>query len=231
MRRIAASVVALTALVSTTGTARAATADQEQAEAAVLTEADVPTGFTGGPYTDTSRAPVLRACKGAIARADRMVESSPIARSAFQLSDTRAYALIENAVAVLASQQQAKRAMAAYAQETAAEACIQARMDDAFTETGIGTTVAVGSFDPSTDSTGSAKIIQGGDDFYGFAGSIRRMVGGAPQFFEYQVVLAREGRAVTQLVIVAQGSIPPAEARQMLQTVVTRMGDITRSKR
>jgi hypothetical protein len=204
--------------------AGAKTSDQQIAKAAVLTEADVPSGFTGGPFTEKGDDPTLPECEGAIAKADKSVELAPIARSGFQLNSTTGYAVIENTVAVLPSEKKAKQAMAAYSDEDTAEVCMQARFEESFTETGITTSVSMGSFDPEMDPKGNEKVIKGGDEFLGFGGGVRRSAGGAPQFFEVQVVLAREGRAVTQLAIVTQGTIPRDDMEQMLQTVVTRMG-------
>jgi len=203
--------------------AAASSVDQAFAEAAVLTQADAPAGFTGGPFEDSDADPVLPACKGAIAKADRAVEASPIARSGFQLGDTEGYAQIESTVAVLNTEKRAKQAMAAYRKVGAGTACVMARLEDAFTETGVTTSVDVGKFAPELDDKGSTRVITGGDEFLGFSGSIRRTAGGAPQLFDSQVVLARDGRAVTQLVMVTSGTIPRADAQRMLQAVVGRM--------
>jgi hypothetical protein len=222
MRLLRAPLVAGTALVLLASPA-AASGDQQLATRAVLTQADVPPGFSGGPIEDVGDDPVPPECEGAIAKADEAVDAAPLARSGFQLQ-SGGYALIQSSVAVLPSAKRAKKAMAAYANRSAATACIEARVTEAFTEPGIDTTVSAGTFTPETDDKGGTKVIDGGDQFLGFAGPIRRTAGGAPQLFEYQIVLAREGRAVAMLTMVAQGSIPRDDAQRMLQTVVTRMG-------
>lgn len=225
VRGMLAVVVVVAATVGLGATAGATKADdQEAAEAAVLSQADVPSGFTGGPVGGGETTDQPPECTAAMVKADKSVEKAPIARSAFELSGG-GYAFIQNAVAVMPSAAQAKKAMKAYSDEAAAEACFQARFEELFAEPGITTSISMGSFAPEEDDKGNAKVIEGGDDFLGFSGSVRRSQGGgAPQFFEVQAVLAREGRAVTQLVIVAGGTIPRDDAQQMLQTVITGMG-------
>lgn len=199
--------------------------DQALADAAVLAQNEVPPVFIGGPVDDPGPAAPLPECRGAIARADRSVEASPRARSSFELDPGfRGTALIENVVAVLPTQKRAKQAMAAYARR-AATRCMQARLEQAFTDAGTTAAADLDTFAPDKDDKGKKTVIEGGDDFLGFRGFVERTADGAqaPQRLESQVVLARDGRVVTRMIMVASGTIPSDDVQKMLQTVVGRM--------
>lgn len=224
----AMSVVPLVVAVSLAGAGAAhgsKASDQRAAEAAVLTEADVPDGFAGGPLEiQDAGDDVPSGCSKAIAKADALVEQGARARSGFQIPTATAY--IQSDVAVLASAGKAKKAMKAYRDEDAAEACLGARFTEDLTQPGIETTVSLSAYAPELDDKGNAKVIEGGDELLGFGGAIQRTAGGPVQNFEVQTVLVREGRALARLVFLAQGAIPQDEVQQMIQTTVDNLAAI-----
>jgi hypothetical protein len=200
--------------------------DQKLAEAAILVKSEVPTTFTGGPQPDADQV-TLPECKGAIATSTKLAKAAPHAQSVFALqTGTSGYARVESRAVILADVKKAKQVYAGYANDKTEKVCLGAQLKSFFGA--AGTTVEISSisaYDPSLDSKGNSKVITGGDQFSGYGGGLRRTAGtSAPQFYEFEFVIARIGRAVGQFVFMNSGAIPPADATRWVQTVVTRLG-------
>jgi hypothetical protein len=227
MRKLVAVTAMLGAgLLTLAGPAGAASkaADEALAEGAVLVKSEVPATFTGGPQPDPT-GPLPKGCKSAIVKAVKIARAAPNATSAFgRQTGTAGFSQVVSSVSVLPTEKKAKQVVSAYAKEKDAEACIEAELVEFFGDDETPIDVSVGAFSPELDDKGSREIITGGDQFLGYAGGLRRGAEGSQaQFYEFEYVVARVGRAALQLVIINSGAIPRADAQRWLQTMVTRL--------
>lgn len=217
---LASSIMLLTSSIATANT----DGDQKLAEKATLQQADVPEVFAEVPIGKEEAAPFSSTCEGAIGTARDVSLAAPHASSGFKLDEAQGYAIIDSDVAVLQKTAAARKALNAYQDEDAAEACTQTIFEEFLAESGVTTEVSVGSFSPELDDKGSKKVIKGGDEFAGFSVSARRFVeGGEPQFFEAIVVVGRVGRGTFQLTFISTGTVPLADVQDMVQTLVKRL--------
>jgi hypothetical protein len=198
--------------------------DQKLAEKATLQQIDVPDVFVELPIGDEDESPFSYACEGTIGTANDTALAAPHGSSGFKLDESQGYAIINSEVALLRNTAAAKKALDAYQDEAAAEACTRTVFAKFLTQPGVTTEVDVGSFSPELDDKGSKKVIKGGDEFVGVSVGARRFVeGGEPQFLEAIVVIGRVGRSTFHLTLITTGVAPVDDVQAMTQAVVKRL--------
>lgn len=206
------------ALVAAPATASKAD-DQQIADDAVLSAAEVPPGFTAvqaaqGDAELPPECPMLE-------RAQRAVEQVPHASSAFALDEAEGdgYALLQSTAAVFAKAGRAESVYDLY-RGAKAKRCIAALLEATFAQPGVTVDVQIGTFHPELDDKGSKKVIQGGDAFVGYAGGVRADAGGEPHFYEFAAVVTRAGRGIGRVLVVNSGAVPSDDLQRFTQKIV-----------
>ena len=212
------------ALLATGPAAADAAEDQDIADATVLTIDDVPEAFEENtPESDEDDSDDPPECAG-VNKSANAIDAAPHAESLFTVSNGDAYSLIRSGAAVFPKVKKAKKTLSRFAGDDA-EACFAQGIEDGLAQPNTTVEVSIGTFDPELDDKGEEKIITGGDDFLGYAGSARVSSGGEPVFYEFVTVYTRVGRGVAMLFVVNTGAVPTDDVNGFVQLEVDRLQD------